>query len=234
MKEIQDAGIQTLEIEELRHKKLSNTGTVETRFEDVYSKLNGYGLVQFKRIAMLDADMAILQNMDELMDVEIPPGKIAACHACVCNPRRLSYYPSYWKSESCAYTFQSKETAHKEAKPGTFGIQELNGGLIIYEPSKEIHAKMLDAFYRLSTPDLPFAEQSLQSNVMQGEWVALPYIYNALKTLRSCHANMWDDSVVKNVHYILNKPWDDKPGDKVDPTHKWWWEIEHERLGINN
>jgi alpha-N-acetylglucosamine transferase len=230
VREIERAGIETVKVDELRHKRLTTTGTIETRFEEVYSKLHGYGLTQFNRIAMLDADMLVLQNMDELMDIEIPFGQIAASHACVCNPRRLSYYPSYWQPESCAYTHQDRETAHIEGIPSTFGLQEINGGLVIYEPSAQMHARFLRAFETLETPELPFADQSLQSKVLQGNWVALPYVYNALKTLRTCHANIWQDDKVKNVHYILNKPWNENPRDSnADPTHKWWWDVENER-----
>jgi len=57
-----------------------------------------------------------------------------------------------------------------------------------------------------------------------------PYIYNALKTLRTAHAPIWKDEEVKNVHYILSKPWDDKLGaESSDDTHVWWWEIDEER-----
>ena len=57
-----------------------------------------------------------------------------------------------------------------------------------------------------------------------------PYIYNALKTLRTAHAQIWKDEGVKNVHFILGKPWDDK--DKInsaEDTHAWWWKVDAER-----
>jgi hypothetical protein len=57
-----------------------------------------------------------------------------------------------------------------------------------------------------------------------------PYIYNALKTLRTAHAQIWKDEEVKNVHFILAKPWDDKlKGESLEDTHIWWWEIDEER-----
>ena len=42
---------------------------------------------------------------------------------------------------------------------------------------------------------------------------------------------MWNDDAVKNVHIILNKPWDDKggKGSSLDVTHLWWWEADEER-----
>lgn len=80
-----------------------------------------------------------------------------------------------------------------------------------------------------------FADQSLLSDLFFGRWVALPYIYNALKTLRrkDVHAPIWRDDEVKNIHYILSpKPWDDTPGEESSESHQWWWTYNHERLEI--
>lgn len=63
--------------------------------------------------------------------------------------------------------------------------------------------------------------------------MALPYVYNALKTLRWewVHKPIWRDGEVKNVHYILNpKPWDEKKYSSHDPSHAWWWMVTEERL----
>jgi len=45
---------------------------------------------------MLDSDMLVVRNMDELMEMPLEPGWIAAAHACTCNPKKLSHYPSDW------------------------------------------------------------------------------------------------------------------------------------------
>ena len=35
---------------------------------------------------------------------------------------------------------------------------------------------------------------------------------------------------MKNVHYILKKPWDDKDMELIsEETHLWWWELDRER-----
>lgn len=85
--------------------------------------------------------------------------------------------------------------------------------------------------------DMDFADQSLLSDLYSGRWVPLPYIYNALKTLRweGVHSEIWRDECVKNVHYILApKPWDemDSEGRNIgkDPTHQWWVDANNERL----
>ena len=75
---------------------ITSYSVTESRFNETWSKINIYGLDQFERIAVLDGDMLVLKNMDELMNIPIPDDGLAACHACVCNPRQLSHYPSAW------------------------------------------------------------------------------------------------------------------------------------------
>lgn len=86
--------------------------------------------------------------------------------------------------------------------------------------------------------DMDFADQSLLSSLYWNRWVPLPYVYNALKTLRweGVHREIWRDEEVKNVHYILApKPWDevDENGEwrGTDETHVWWVQANRERLG---
>ena len=64
----------------------------------------------------------------------------------------------------------------------------------------------------------------------------MPYVYNALKTLRwkGVHDAIWRDEEVKCVHYILSpKPWDEDEAEKKredrDGLHAWWWRVNEER-----
>lgn len=48
--------------------------------------------------------------------------------------------------------------------------------------------------------------------------------------MRTAHAQIWKDEEVKNVHYILGKPWDDVDTiNSGEDTHVWWWEMDKER-----
>ena len=61
----------------------------------------------------------------------------------------------------------------------------------------------------------------------------MPYVYNALKTLRwkEVHAPIWRDDRVKIVHYIsIPKPWDKE--NITDVTYEWWWKMNEERLDM--
>lgn len=112
----------------------------------------------------------------------------------------------------------------------------MNGGLQVVNPSTAIYNQILE-YMEHNAIDMDFADQSLLSSLYRGRWVPLPYIYNALKTLRweGVHNEIWQDESVKNVHYILApKPWDEggeKGQNESDVvTHKWWRELNQERL----
>lgn len=114
-----------------------------------------------------------------------------------------------------------------------------NGGLQVVNPSAEVYSLILTQLSNETvTPDYDFADQSLLGDIFNGRWVALPYIYNALRPNRFVHAPIWRDENIKNCHYLLGpKPWEQKAGGDLllaglgkDGTAPWWWEINGERL----
>jgi lipopolysaccharide biosynthesis glycosyltransferase len=110
----------------------------------------------------------------------------------------------------------------------------VNGGLQVVNPSTAVYdliSKQLSSDSAIM--DYEFADQSLLSDLFKGRWVPLPYIYNALKTLRwkDVHSEIWKDDKVKNIHYILSpKPWDEEPGQEGEESHLWWRKTNEERL----
>jgi lipopolysaccharide biosynthesis glycosyltransferase len=112
----------------------------------------------------------------------------------------------------------------------------MNGGLQVVNPSAAVYNLIVDYMNSDKAIDLEFADQSLLSDLFKGCWVPLPYIYNALKTLRwkGVHDAIWRDEKVKNIHYILApKPWDemDEQGNFTgkDESHAWWVKANQER-----
>ena len=111
----------------------------------------------------------------------------------------------------------------------------LNSGLLVVMPSTgayetiSTHLATSAAVGQYSFPD-----QELLSNVFRDRWVPLPYVYNALKTLRwkGIHDAIWRDDCVKVVHYILGpKPWSEDVAKPVtDETHEWWKIVNEQRL----
>ena len=53
-------------------------------------------IIYFQRVVLLDSDMLVRKNMDELMEMHLEEGCIAAAHVCACNPRKLGHYPADW------------------------------------------------------------------------------------------------------------------------------------------
>jgi alpha-N-acetylglucosamine transferase len=194
------------------------------RFAEVWTKLGAWGLVEFSRLVVLDADMLVVQPMDELFSLELPSGGIAACHACRCNPNRIASYPASWVPENCFYTHCRGGDHVREP-----GVEEyFNGGFLVIEPDEAVHAAMLAQLRELA--DLSayqFAEQDFLNEFFDGRWQPVPYVYNALKTLPHQHPQVWDASEVKNIHYIIDKPWERRPepGSKYAEIHQLWWDL---------
>ncbi|KAI9673522.1 MAG: hypothetical protein M1829_004029 [Trizodia sp. TS-e1964] len=232
------------------HKDYTN----DVRFYDCWSKLTPFSLTEYDRVVQLDSDMLVLQNMDELMEMELDPPSLegrgnkvfAASHACVCNPLKKPHYPSDWIPKNCAFTSQHSdpESAQTNGAPPTSGLGIVNGGLQVVNPSKVVYDLIIAQMSSgTAVENYEFADQSLLSDLFKDRWVALPYIYNALKTLRwkDVHSQIWRDDRVKNIHYILSpKPWDEKPDEPAEKSHEWWWKANSERIagekenGIND
>lgn len=112
----------------------------------------------------------------------------------------------------------------------------LNSGVLVVTPSSKIYSEILTALQeteRIEKYDFP--DQELLSDVFDGRWVALPYVYNALKPLRweNVHGAIWRDEEAKAVHYIwAKKPWhevEEAKEKKLDELSQWWWEANWER-----
>lgn len=216
----------------------------DPRFYDCWSKLAPFSLTEYDRVVQLDSDMLVLKNMDELMDLELDPPSLggtgdrvfAASHACACNPLKKPHYPKDWVPENCAFTSQhgGPDKAQREGAPPTAGIACPNGGLQVVNPSQGTYDKILETLKNSDlTASYDFADQSLLGERFYGRWVPIPYIYNALKTLRweGVHDAIWRDDEVKNIHYILSpKPWDETLETAGNESHKWWINLNAERV----
>ncbi len=110
-----------------------------------------------------------------------------------------------------------------------------NSGLIVLKPSQEtfqhlkttlLNAKSLRAYL--------FADQDFLNEVYAGKWIRLSYVYNAFKTLRATHSEMWNDKDIRVVHHFLEKPWvnlkwpelpeEERREDPFFVLKTWWFE----------
>jgi len=92
----------------------------------------------------------------------------------------------------------------------------------------------------------PFVDQDFLNEIYENKWIQLSYTYNSLKTLRFTHSKMWNDSDVRIVHYILEKPWDnmnwmdlpeeERQKDPFNLVTTWWFQSYQDMLDnkINN
>ncbi|CAG8851805.1 4917_t:CDS:1, partial [Racocetra persica] len=136
--------------------------------------------------------------------------------------------------DNCVYTKGPIYPESTSMAPITNSESDFNGGLIILRPSKLKFNEIYNYIENHEDPDkFLFAEQYILNEIFRGNWIGLPYIYNALKTLRKVHPLMWSDKDVKNVHYVVDKPWKedivkmramnlDERGD-FWILYNWWW-----------
>lgn len=137
--------------------------------------------------------------------------------------------------ENCGFTSQhdDPDNAQKVGARPDFGLGMPNGGLQVVNPSRAVYDLIQTQLANEISGSYDFADQSLLGDLFNGRWVALPYIYNALKTLRweGVHHQIWRDNEVKNIHYILSpKPWEEAPGTSKYEEHEWWWKDNQERI----
>jgi alpha-N-acetylglucosamine transferase len=218
------------EVEPIRPPSGLRDSYANARFAEVWTKLNVWRLTEFERLVVLDADMLVTQDMDELFDLALADDEIAACHACRCNPNRIATYPASWTPAGCAYTAvaASGDAAQEVVDP------YFNGGTLVLRPDERVFDELMAEL--AGVEDLTryvFAEQDFLNEHFRGRWVTLPYVYNALKTLPFQHPTLWDDAAVKNIHFIIDKPWESEldPQSRYHALEQQWWDVAGALLG---
>ncbi|QGU87945.1 glycosyltransferase family 8 protein [Erwinia sorbitola] len=223
--QLEQEGCLLRDVAPLRPNPQLQESYANARFSEVWTKLAAWTLTEFERVAFLDADMLVTQNMDELFSLPLADGNIAACHACRCNPNRIASYPPDWVPENCFYSWcEGVDNVEQPGKVDNY----LNGGFLLLTPDRGVFDRMLAQLAALD--DLSaylFAEQDFLNQFYLGRWQPLPYIYNALKTLPHQHPHIWDQERVKNIHYIIDKPWEKQPepGDRYYALNQRWWQV---------
>lgn len=213
---------------------------IAERFADTWTKLRVFQLheLSYTTLCYLDADMILRKNMDAVFETQLPGTDwIAANHACVCNLDKDAWAPEDWTAENCAYTPLSHPTALTDPTPVTKSSRPthhlLNSGMFLFSPSTELWDNMI-AFFN-TTPllsEFKFPDQDFLAEFFTGRWMSVGWQYNALKTMRYWHTNIWRDDEVVCLHYIVDKPWTKRVGDdgvagylgRDGVTHTWWWQ----------
>lgn len=228
-------------VEPLLPPGVDNKLLIAERFQDTWTKLRVFqpDLTDFDTICFVDADIMISKNMDSIFDVDLPSGNwIAATHACVCNLDKDPWAPENWTPENCAFTGQKHPYSLSRPSPippstqGHDTHRLLNSGVFVLKPSKETWERMNHMLYTAEkVSSYKFPDQDFLTDFFADRWISLCWQYNALKTMRYWHPDMWDDGSVVALHYIVDKPWasternDGTAGylGKDGETHRWWW-----------
>lgn len=198
------------------------TGYAFPHFAESWTKLAIWKIERYRRLVWLDADMLVLRNMDELFDIQIGARSIAATAQCLCNALRFANFPAYFSAENCPY----------HSRPGHLRL--FNAGLLVITPSTSMYNELIYALRGLDLDQMHFAEQDLLNQYFADRWHVLDYSYNATKGISQAHPEMWDLSIIKNIHYVGKKPWNCDMGaaaEREDPMfhiNKPWWDIREE------
>ena len=194
-----------------------------------WTKLRVFQMIDLcKKCVFMDADMVVLKNIDELFELEDDPN-FAAVQTCICNPRKTASYPEYWKPENCPYT--NEPHIHKAHAATDERSRVFNSGLFVFHPNLTVFDQMITALDTWDLTDFQFADQSFLNKFYNSTWHSIPPIYNMLKTFSKTHPDIWDESKVKVVHFILDKPWETsmEGNSKYEHVHRLWWEAYHWR-----
>lgn len=138
--------------------------------------------------------------------------------------------------ENCAHTAVAHPHAEPpqitDGSPRPYGL--LNSGLVVLDPSSDT---LKDIVHVIETSPLIatylFPDQDFLADYFKGRWKPLSWRYNALKTLRIIHQQLWRDDEVRCLHYILHdKPWNQPRGTGGDyeEVNGWWWD-RYEAVG---
>jgi inositol 3-alpha-galactosyltransferase len=212
---------------------------IAKRFQDTWTKLRVFSLTDYDKVCYLDADIAIFRPMDQIFEnvSDLPKDWLAANHTCVCNLDHDSWAPEDWKPENCAYNAVEHPTALTEPtpilpeSPGTYHL--LNGGMFLFHPSSHLWSSILNFFNTTDKlSEYQFPDQDFLADYFREKLRPMGWQYNAIKTMRYWHENIWRDEEVVCLHYIVDKPWVKRVGtDGVagykgldGETHSWWWE----------
>jgi inositol 3-alpha-galactosyltransferase len=246
---------------------------IAERFRETWTKLRVFELWEYEwdGICYLDADIAIYNGIDEVFTAAGLPavGKLinknasslnpkhpvfAASPICCCNLDHDSWAPADWTKDNCPFTaVQHPESLQSTPnwEPGKpVPWRSLNGGVFVFQPSQQLWNNLVEAFNqwgeegKLAT--MQFPDQDFLAQFWNGQWKGLSWRFNALKTMRYWHPEIWREADVVALHYIVDKPWAARMKDdgiagylgRDGDTHRrWWsewqeWESEREQMGM--
>ncbi|CAG5159320.1 uncharacterized protein ALTATR162_LOCUS5526 [Alternaria atra] len=124
-----------------------NASGVQDRWRDLFAKLNMWKETEFERILFLDADAFPLANIDEMFE-------LAPTQECVPEKLHLDdFLPSGPVCEP--YVF-----AGVPQDPFSATYPNINVGSMVFTPSLQMHARLLQNYVKIDKYDCAMAEQA--------------------------------------------------------------------------
>ena len=235
------------------HHKIS---VADPRFADTWTKLRvfeQYG--EYTTMVYLDADMLVTHCRERYTSKgtvfpgapalhkvfyyakHLPQYCIAAVHDCTCSLKPYQGHMRFVCSQNCVYHYQAYDDPPKTliAQPGQEGpITMFNSGMFVFHPNARLWEAM-EYYFENSTMlgRFLFPDQDFLVTFFKYRWASIPFTWNAVKTQKYRHGNLWKDHRVKIIHYIVDKPWM-KFSDYLDEwvgfcggdsvLHAYWWD----------
>lgn len=166
-----------------------------TRFSNVFTKLECLSLMQYDKIILLDLDMIVTKNIDHLFKLNPP----AAC--------LKKYYIPYGK----------KIPSHMICSNGKL-VGSINAGLMLLKPDiNELEDIKKDISQNTQINKYKYPEQDYLSLRYCNKWTSITFNYNyqfgLTKRVKKCRYKI-DDIYV--IHYSSSyKPWNNLIKDRV-------------------
>jgi inositol 3-alpha-galactosyltransferase len=170
----------------------------------------------YDRLVYLDADMVVLQNLDHLF--HLPNAPLYAVGDCFGGREEEQ------ERNACCHS-------HPEKKPEYF-----NAGLLVLIPDKKERERMESELAKMNGQGIAkwrFAEQDFLNLYFEGRWQPLPFIYNAQKTIKCHHPDVWRLEDIAVMHYVDEKPWSHRDSEENQGYREevdLWWEIFENKI----
>jgi hypothetical protein len=138
---------------------------------------------EYKKICIIESDMMIFKNLDSIFELKTP--SVLTYYS---NNKILTNYEINLEDPKFNWNYECSKSG-------------INGGIMLFEPSKELFKSAIKAIKVIIKHKCVFPNETLFL-LINKKIYNLPYIYNATYTFLEKYKNIKDDIYL--VHYFLN------------------------------
>ena len=171
-------------------KTVHNATRVE--YKACTNKLYIWTFEEYDKLCWLDSDTIVLQDIDDLFDVPIEHGSIAAAPGCTCNT--FNNEKMLTMPHMCPFN-------HKLSSCYCY----INTGVFLIKPSILVFSELLRLDYNKALPDQDAFNEYFGA---KGRITLLDPKYNFMNHLEIAHKDVCFDIPIHVFHFTYGKPWD--------------------------